>query len=167
MSHQVTRPKMRKFQILNIQDSHRAIIRDLAKGIKSVDIAEKHHVSRALVSMVKRSTLTRARIDAMHDILDMNSTNIQNNIRGFAPQALSLLSEVLQNDDAPLSTRVDVAQDLLDRGGFSAPKRTENFNITARLSIEQIDEIKKRAARAGYVGTVDRVDVEEDKQDQG
>ena len=112
-------------------------------GLKNKRIAEIVGMTPVMVSNIINSPVARIRLDEMQSARDLDTVDVAKKIQTLQVKAVDYLEDVLEDDTAMTSTRVKVAQDLLDRGGHGAVRRQEI--LSAHLTSEDIDRIKQRA----------------------
>jgi DNA-binding CsgD family transcriptional regulator len=146
----------RKYEIQNIWDTHREIMRLLVAGMHHVDIARELNVTPQTVSNVMNSAICKRQMNLMRDARDMDAVDVANRIQEIAPVALQTLEELLcsGNDNIKMKT----ATDLLDRAGHAAVKTIRTASLSVHLTRDDIDEIQKRAKEIGLC-----VDAEENE----
>lgn len=139
----------RKYEIKNIWDTHREIMRLLVTGAHSVDIARELGVTPQTVSNVMNSTICKRQMNLMRAARDVDALDVANRIQELAPIALQTLEELMCEGNE--STKFKVSVDLLDRAGHTAVKTIRTENLHAHFSVDEIAEIKARAKEIGLV----------------
>lgn len=128
---------------------HHEIARLILLGWKNVEIAKRLKCSSQMVSNVRNSPVVQDKLAIMKGARDADSIDLSREIRESAPDALRLLQDIIRGDndaqDAPLSLRAKTAESMMDRAGYSAPKRIQSESISYALTKEEIEEIKRRA----------------------
>jgi DNA-binding CsgD family transcriptional regulator len=137
----------RKYEIQNIWDTHREIMRLLVAGMHHVDIARELGVTPATISNVMNSAICKRQMNLMRDARDLDAVDVSKRIQEIAPVALQTLEELLctGNDNVKLKT----ATDLLDRAGHAAVKTLRTESLSVHLTADDIAEIKSRAKQVG------------------
>ena len=137
----------RKYEIQNIWDTHRNIMRLLVMGMHNVDVARECNVTPQTVSNVLNSTICRRQMDLMRAAADCDAVAVASRIQEIAPLALQTLEELMYegNDNVKLK----VATDLLDRAGHAAVKTVRTENTSLHLTRDDILDIKNRAKSIG------------------
>ena len=110
----------RQYQIKNIQGRQFPVLRELALGILTQkQIAEKYNYTPEQVNNIANSELAKRQINLMRAAIDARTVDIGKHIQEVLPDAIKLLKNVIQGEeaDASLSLRVKASQDMLSRGG--------------------------------------------------
>ena len=135
-------------QVGKIWELHSEIARRLVLGQKGTVIAKALGCTPATVSNVRNSQVIQDRMAILRGKRDVETQNIAQDIKNFAPTALKVLMDIVEGRgigaNASPALRAKGAGDLLDRAGHGAVRREER--ITGHLTLEQIEEIKRRAA---------------------
>lgn len=135
----------RKYQIMELWDRHHTILRLLALGLTPKVIAEQVGCTVATVSNVARSELGKRQLRLLNGAADKLTVDILEDIKNLAPLAVAKLEEILSNDDSDKKLVANVAQDILDRAGYGAPKVIQGNFTHAHLTKEDIEVLKARA----------------------
>ena len=102
------------------------LYRDKAGDI--LDIQRAMNISRARVYAYLQKENVKKEINSTIEL-----TKAQ--IRDTAPLALVTLKKMMVNDDTPANVRANIAMDLLDRAGLTAPKEaTTVVNVNTIIS---------------------------------
>jgi hypothetical protein len=146
-------PGMKKtWQVTKIWELHDEIKRRILLGQKNTVIAEALACSPQTVSNVRNSDVIQDQLAIMRGARDAATVDIARDIQEFAPKALELLKDVVNGDkagaNASISLRAKEANNFLDRAGHSAVKKHDVRGMTALLTIDDIERIKKRALEA-------------------
>jgi len=136
----------RVYNIQQIWQNHHEVLRLKLLGLKNKRIAEICNLTPEMVSNIINSPVARTRLEEMQAARDLDAVDVGKKIQTLQVKAVDFLEEVLEDDSAMTSTRVKVAQDLLDRGGHGAVRRQEI--LSAHLTSEDIERIKERAIAA-------------------
>ena len=142
----------RKYQIKQLWSRHEEINRRLLLGQKSKDIAKDLKISEATVSYTKNSKLAQKELGIMKAARDASTMDVAQQIQEIAPQALEILEEIMVDDDSQKSLKAKVATDLLDRAGYSPPKKVLGMVAHQHFTGDDIEKIKARAKKIG-IGT--------------
>ena len=137
----------RKYEIQNIWDTHREIMRLLVSGMHHVDIARELNVTTATVSNVMNSAICKRQMELMRAAADLDAVDVAKRIQEVAPIALQTLESLMCEGTDPIKFRV--ATDLLDRAGHAAVKTLRTESLSVHLTKDDIDEIKNRAREIG------------------
>lgn len=156
-------PNGRKYQIQHMWSVHHEIARLALLGMKNVEIAKELGVTEATVGNCLGSELVKKQLMIMRGARDASTIDVAKRIQAMLPEALDVLDKILADENASKSVRVNIAQDLLDRGGYGAPKVIETRGFMAHLSGEDIERIKQRAKETGRIAS--GPDVDKERQD--
>jgi len=138
----------RKYEIQNIWDTHREIMRYLVMGqFTGVQIAEMCNVTPVTVSNVMNSAICKRQMELMRAERDLDAVDVAKRIQEISPIALQTLEELMC--EGTETTRFKVATDLLDRAGHSAVHTLRTENFSAQLTKDDILEIRERAKNMG------------------
>lgn len=152
---QSTRAYEGKYELTNMWENHHEIKRLTLLGLKPKDISAKVGLTRQVVDLIINTDVFQQELSILSALRDEETVDIAIEIREKAPKCLRLLDQVvsgtLESSSVAPSLRVNVAKDLLDRGGFAAPKviRTEGFH--AHYTRDDIEKIKERAEADGLI----------------
>jgi len=141
----------RRYQLKELWDRHQEINRRLAVGQPSVQIAEEMGITPVCVSYTKNSHLAQERRAVLQRELDVKAIDVGKRIRALAGEAVETLSAVMADPDGQKHLRVRVACDLLDRAGYGAINRTQNQNIVAHLTHDDLEQLKQLGRNAGLI----------------
>jgi len=144
------------YNLKKMNQLHHEIVRRIVLGQKDVDIADSLGCSKATVKYTRESPVVKQKLEIMMGARDSSVLEIRGRIQKLSPLALATLEEIMVDDKTNHTTRMKVAQDLLDRAGFDPVKKS--LDLT-KYSKEKIDEIKERARANGLV--VDEEDIED------
>lgn len=153
----------RKYNIQHMWALHHEICRLDLLGMKGVEIAKTLNITPATVSNCLNSPIVKQRTAVLRAARDASSLDVAKRIQELLPEALEVMEDILTNENASASVRANIAQDLLDRGGFAPPKVVETRNYTAFLTGEDIERIKQRALETGRIGGGTDVDKEREE----
>jgi hypothetical protein len=82
-------------------------------------------------------------IKRFQDEADSQVIDVRKRLADMSVHALDVIENILRDGSAPASTQLKAAEGVLDRNGYSPVQRSEN--ITAHLSKEDLEDIKRRA----------------------
>jgi predicted transcriptional regulator len=153
----------RKYQISNMHEIHHEITRLLLIGMKDIDVATHLGVTPAMVSYVRNSAIVKRQLDLMKAVRDIDAIDIAKDIKNLLPKAVKVLEETLDSQNAAL--KLKAATEVLDRGGHPVV-RTVNGNIDHHFSVDEINEIKKRARDIGLLIDNNVIDIDEVRSDR-
>jgi len=145
------RDRVRKYQLQELWDDHKEINRRLALGQKNVDIAQEMHITPALVSYTKHSTIATIEREKMQAEMDGITVDVGKRIRELGAVAVEVLAETMSDPNSTRGLRTKVAMDILDRAGYGAVQRTKNENHNYTLTSDALDELKRRGREAGII----------------
>ena len=131
----------RKYQIKKLWTRHEEINRRLLLGQKSKDIAKELNISEATVSYTANSKLAQKELGIMKAARDAKSIDVAMQIKEIAPQALDILEEIMNGDETQQSLKAKVASDLLDRAGYSPPKKVLGMVAHSHFTGDDIEKI--------------------------
>jgi hypothetical protein len=130
-----------------LQSRHHQIARLLFLGWKGRSIARYLGCSESHVSIVKNSPAVQRKLRLMNSAADRQAISIQQRISNLQGECLDVIvNDVVRNEDADLALRAKYAGDLLSRGGNSPIKRVETKSENVHLTIDMIEDLKRRAA---------------------
>ena len=127
-------------------------------GYKPKKIAELLDITPQTVSNTLNSELGMQKLSAMRLERDVDAVDVAKEIERLYPQALKIYEQILNNEQAALSLRKEVADTvLMDIGGHKAPTKIQGQVAHAFLTSQELDEIKKRG-RAAALASGNAVD---------
>ena len=141
--------------IQRVQSQHREIIRLKISGFKNCEIAEAVGMTQSHISQVLNSPLVKERIEQIQAAADLQAVDVLTDIKNMAPEAVSLLYDIMKDDDKlresrlSVTTRMKAASEILDRSGYPKVTQVNNNHAHAHLSYEDMQEIKNRAKALG------------------
>ena len=140
----------RTFVVSEMWDLHHEIARLVVLGWKNVDIAKKLRCSPQQVSNVRNSPVVIEHMNVLRKSRDADVIDIAKDIRDLAPIALRNLKSVIESGEldgekASLVLRVKESNNMLDRAGYSAPKKVLGLHAHRHLTDDEIEDIKERA----------------------
>lgn len=148
-------PLTRKYQITDLSERHNEILEMHALGMKSVDIAKVLGVTPIMVNYTVNSELGRARIAEIRSLSVADTVDIAKRIQDALPDAIAFLHDTVRAEDVSVGLRIKASTELLDRGGFPRATRVEGKFMTAHLTHDDVEEIKREALeRARARGSV-------------
>jgi len=130
-----------------LSERHREIIRLYMMGVGVQEIAAKMGCGRHHVRYVVNSPLGIMMRKELTERMDESVTDVTAKLAALCPKAVELMDGVLDGeyDTASISLRVRVAESILDRTGFGKVTKTQNQNLNASLSAEDILNLQKAA----------------------
>lgn len=127
-------------------ERQKEIARLLVAGKTQKEIGDMLKISQTRMSIICNSPIFKDHVDELSRRRDIEAVDVQETIERASQDAVQFLHRVLRGevDQASTNTKVKVAQDFLDRGGYgkTSIQRNENVNIT--LNASKIEELKQR-----------------------
>ena len=156
------RPERRTFQVQKMWEIHHEIARMASLGLKSTQIAVGLGVSPAMVNYTLSSPVVQDKVDILRGARDADTVDLAQQIKEFAPVCLELLKDIVQDQagaktGASITLRSHTARDLMDRAGYSAVRKHQI--VTAKITPEQLLEIKQRARDSGILAAEGRIGI--------
>lgn len=145
------------YDIKQMWERHHQIARLLVLGWSNKQVASHLSITPQTVSNARNNPEVKRQIDLLSARADNSVVDVSKRIQDLAPRALGVMEEVM--DDAEFSTKRLAAKDILEMAGYKAVSRLTI--ATARLSAEDIEDIKARAAAMGYLRREDAEDAED------
>lgn len=137
----------RKYEIQNIWDTHREIMRLLITGAHHVDIANELGVTPQTISNVMNSAICKRQMELMRAERDLDAVDVAKRIQEIAPIALQTLESLLcEGTDV---VKFKTATDILDRAGHAAIRTMRTESVSVHLTKDDIEDIKSRAKEIG------------------
>ena len=139
------------WQIAEMWDKHHEIARYLVMGYSNEDIAKLVGVTAQTISNVKNSPVVQDKIAVMRAVRDVECMDLQKEIASLAPIAIKRMREALESGTV-LGKEVNAvailkeANSILDREMGKAVQRIDSRNTSMTLTLEDIEDIKNRAA---------------------
>jgi len=139
----------RQYQLQELTESHKEIIRRAFLGEKKIAIATDMRVSPQTVSYVIHSELGRQYMRSLEEQRVRATVDIREQIEELAPLALETLADLLNDHSQLPSIRLRAATDLLDRAGYKPPSKSEITvePVQRGLTREDRERIKEKARR--------------------
>lgn len=129
-------------------DLHNRIIEKIFQGLRNADIAMEFQISEDLVSKVRNSDAGKYKLARMQAEKEIKLIEVEAEIEALSKQAIVKLGTILTDETTHPKVQVQVAQDLLDRAGFGAVKKTAT--VSTVLTASDIKEIKERSKSVYY-----------------
>jgi transcriptional regulator len=138
------------YQVKQLWDRQNEILRLSVLGMKQTEIAERLGVTPQTISNTLGSELVQEKMAIMVAERDAATVDLSRQIKELAPKALEIIKDALA-DNGKLGTKdqVKVAQDVLDRAGYSPVQMVMSANMNIHLTGDDLAEIKRRARLAG------------------
>lgn len=144
--------KLPQKPLKHMTERHREMARRLVLGERQYDVARSCGISQQRLSDIVRSPVFMAYMEQLSTMREQRTGDILQDVRRGATNGLGLLLRVLtegteENRGSSISTRVNVARDLLDREG-SAPRvskrQAANQESSLYLTADDIERLKRR-----------------------
>ena len=140
-------PNDRVYQVQHLWDNHREMLRLIALGHSNNDIAEVCRCTPQTVSNVRNSPICQQHLQVLQTARDSTTVDVARAILEDAPKSLLLLQEIRDGEHgAAVSTRAQVAQDLLSRAGFPRVQKVEGSISHGIVTEEILERVKARRA---------------------
>ena len=153
-------PEMRKsFQLAEVHEVHHEIARQLVLGNKPKEIAKNLNINYQTIINVKNSPIIQEQMKLLGGARDKETKDIAKQIRDLAPKAVSILHNILDDDEAGKSLQMKTSLAILDRAGHAVPKNVNVKGVHAIVSAEDLEKIKARGAEIGIYADEDVIDV--------
>ena len=148
--------KGRVYEVQEIQDRHREMVRLSMLGLKRYEIAEHIGVTPQNVSDALRSGIVREHLGGLQDERDQEFVKAQKDLDELLPMAVEAYKSVLNDEEvASPMQKVKVASEVFDRRGLGKTTKVETNAQQMHLSVTDIEEIKKNALQyAKAIGAV-------------
>jgi hypothetical protein len=139
----------------NLWEKHYEMLRLCSLGMTNPQIAETLGVSVYTVKNITESTLGRQHLMVLRGSRDADTVDLMQRIRDFGPKCLDVLEDVIAGKNVggekpKLTVRVNAAKDYLNRIPEVSP-HSRRDNRTALMTLEDIQNIKRRAMESGIV----------------
>lgn len=143
------------------QRSHE-IVNLSAKGYKNVEIAEILNITPDTVSNTLNSVLGQHKLSDLRKERDAETKVTLEKVRVLTSKAFALYHQIFDDNsgECSLKDKKNVADTvILELSGLRTPTRIQSHSIHSTLSIEELEEFKKRgiaaAREAGMIVEVD------------
>ena len=130
---------------------HHEICRRVLLGEKNVEIAKACRCTPQTVSNVRNSPIVKFRLRQMSEERDRRTIDMSAEVNARALRAFEIIDEALLDEtgEVPLAMRLKEANLLLDRKERIDGIGQRNFHLHAHLTMEDIEELKRRALAIG------------------
>jgi hypothetical protein len=140
-------PSGRRYSVKRVNQRHHLMIRLMMLGLGNKEIATQLGVTPQNVSDVRNSPLVQEKLAFLQTKADVRTLDVMDDLARDAGNNIALLKEVRDGKlTQDVRVRVQVAQDLLDRGGYGKVQKV--LRADASLDKDDLDRIKAMAARA-------------------
>jgi len=135
----------RSYEVMNLHERHKEIIRLVAMGLTNTQIARELGCSPAMVVYTKYSEVGQRMLQELGYQRSESVKDIQLRIEKIAPHALDTLEALMTSEETPEAVRARIAMDNLDRAGLAPKSKTGS----SYLDENDINQIKARAREQG------------------
>ena len=130
------------------QVSHE-IINLALQGIKQNDIAKILGLSPSTVSNTLNSDLGIEKLSEMRKKRDEDVIDVARKVAELSEKALAVYEEIFDKKGVSLELKKETADTLLmDLGGHRAPTKIDSRTLSATVSLEEIEDFKRRGIAA-------------------
>lgn len=142
-------PEYRHYEVQDIWERQREMIRLMILGWGNQEIASALGVTPQNVSDVRNSPLVKDRLAVLGAARDAATVDIAREIKEEAGASLNLLRDIRDGRvEAGIALRASVARDLLDRAGHSAIRKVQGEIVSTHLTRDDLEALKQRARDA-------------------
>jgi predicted transcriptional regulator len=143
--------KDQNYQIKDLQDIHKEIIRLIFLGMKNVDIAESLGITAQTVSNTRNSSLAQRELALMQASANHGVVDISKRLKELQAPAIEALARILDPESVGVSPSVTskAAFGILDRCGHSPVHKIAS--VSGKFTQEDMDEIKRKAREFGPI----------------
>ena len=160
-------------RIKNLWEVHHEISRLLLLGYKNTRIAEAIGISKERVSQVRNDPLMQRKLALMRGARDNEAIEVADRMKAIDPIAVEVFKKVMETaleDDAFIADK-DLRRDAIASGKIvvdhTHPKEVKSEHLVGFVTLEQIQEAKKRALQGGaYAGKIEEGEFEEIKREE-
>lgn len=151
-----------------LQARHREMLRRLAVGQDRQSIAKDLGISTATVTYTQHSALGQAQLALLQNGRDSAVIDISEQIQDLLPKAIKVMEGALngyiephKNSNVTPGQKINVAKDILGRGGHVAPTRVQGqIEHNHKLTADDIAGIKERAGKVARInGTLANAEI--------
>jgi hypothetical protein len=162
-------PSPRQGQLTHLWENHHRMLRLALTGMTAKDIACELDCAPQTVSNCLNSALGQRMLEEMRGAVNKEAVDTASRLREMNAKALEVLSEILDDADAPRSLRAKVAMDNLSRTGFAPQinvRGTMDHRVFGPDDVERIKLVAiQAAARQGSLILPSLTDESSDVQD--
>lgn len=155
----------RRYNIQEMQNIHHEVARLLLLGMKHVEVASRLGVTPTMVSYTANSPVVKRQLAVMRGARDVSAVDCAQRIKELAPIAIERLEKLLDSENEQIVHKTAVA--VLDRAGHAPVQRMQADMVHMHFTANELDDIKSRARNFLSTETVDVVEAEEVKDDNG
>ena len=136
----------KSYDIQRLWGQQKEILRLVSSGLyNNKDIAEMVGVTPQTISNIINSALGKQTLEILQGAADADTVDLMVKIRSLAPIALAVQEEILMDEETGSAMKNKISDKLLDRAGYTPISKNMNLNLSAGLTGEDIEAIKKRA----------------------
>lgn len=143
--------KGRRYQLKELRDRQREIIRLSTLGYKGTVIATMLGCTPATVTHAINSQIAIDKRMELQEFRDDSVKDIMQSLQEMLPHALEVYNEVLVERKAVDPQRERLTKDLLDRTGFGKVQRIDSTVRHTHLTADDIASIKQKIAQRRQV----------------
>ena len=136
-------------EVVSIWEVHHQVARFAVMGYNNRQIGEILGLSAHRVSVIKNSPMIIRLMEMLKSQADQDVIDIRKQIQEFAPRALEVVKDVVENDQNSPGLRANYAMKMMGLAGHVAPKNVNVHSVNTNLSADQIKTIRERAAQIG------------------
>lgn len=148
----------RRYQIKELQEHHREMVRRSVMGQKGRRIAQDMGVSPVTVAYARNSELGLAYRKEVDEKLEAATLEAKSLIAKIAPRAVQIMEELMEDVKTPAAVKAACAKDILDRAGLTPTTKVSASIGHVLITSDEITRIKQAASRHANV-----IDVEAEK----
>jgi len=139
----------RTYDIKQLWQRTHEILRLALLGHKSTKIAELLDITPQTVSNTLNSDLGMRKLSAMRLERDAGSVDMAKEVNKLLPKALKVYEQLLDDEKASAALRKETADTIvLDIAGHRSPAKISGQIAHAHVTLQEIEEIKKRGRAA-------------------
>lgn len=147
------KPSAERLEVEELWGHHHEVARLAICGFSDTAIAEELGITSATVGRIRQLPAVREKLRSLTERKDQTVLPMAQRIKGLSDLALQRIRETLEIDAAQddvrmLALQVNTAQDILDRNGYGAVKRTIAVNTHEMITDQRqsiLLEIRERA----------------------
>jgi len=135
-----------------LRTHYQECVRLTAAGLKPSEVAQAMGLSTKQVKRIVDSDIAQERITNLQRERDERSLDISVRLQALCDPAVNIIQAALTSGDLSglkASDQLKAAFGVLDRNGHSPVQKS--LNVTAKMTDEDYEEIRRRARRAGIL----------------
>lgn len=146
--------------ITTIQDRTREVARLLLLGLSVGAVADELGLTPEHVTDIKNSAIFRKHLDDLQEKRDASFVEHKRELDRLVGPAIASYEAVLRDGEVDgkavtPALKIKAAGDVLDRTGYGAVRKAAIHSTNTTLTLDDIDEIRKRAANIKKESYVD------------